>query len=431
MYLDVNLLAVISLEPSEFVYFAEGMIPRAIWSSMKKEDRSFVPEDPSEALALIEKQWQEVEGGVGIGKVSSGLQPATSSKEALQKRWGSSKVDPREGKDGKSVDSTPSFVDLTGKEEVLDEWLQDKKEKHVKDWLEKSVDPGEGVKKKWVAPFQENDNPARGVKSSDELIDDVLSAIKNGEKDESSSEDSEEERRRRKKKREKEKRKKKKSRRSDSSSEEDERDKKKKKKSKRSDDSEEGSDDDEKRKKREKQKKKSKRSESSSDDEEKVKKKKRKEEEGKKIQVKMLHEDDRNDTPNPSKSTEDEEELRNIALMSLNPETSKEESKNETVEAEPYDANIKLPTEEEIKQKSDQLLDDLFIYMQAEKEKKDEQERFIGDEEGEMKKEIKEDDTKDKDKKSRKRSSSRGRKSSDKDRKRSSRSRSRYCSNCY
>merc|ERR1711971_1426231 len=48
-------------------------------------------------------------------------------------------------------------------------------------WLAKSVEPGEGTKKRWVHSLEVNENPERKPKSSDELIEDVLAALKNGE----------------------------------------------------------------------------------------------------------------------------------------------------------------------------------------------------------------------------------------------------------
>merc|ERR1712203_256254 len=45
----------------------------------------------------------------------------------------------------------------------------------------KSVEPGEGTKKRWVHSLEVNENPERKPKSSDELIEDVLAALKNGE----------------------------------------------------------------------------------------------------------------------------------------------------------------------------------------------------------------------------------------------------------
>merc|ERR1719228_802226 len=71
--------------------------------------------------------------------------------------------------------------DVLGNDKSVEEWLKDKKEKSVKEWLEKSVDPGEGTKKKWVHSLEVNDNPERVAKSSDELIDDIFTALKNGE----------------------------------------------------------------------------------------------------------------------------------------------------------------------------------------------------------------------------------------------------------
>merc|ERR1711971_1185261 len=86
-------------------------------------------------------------------------------------------------------------------------------------WLAKSVEPGEGTKKRWVHSLEVNENPERKPKSSDELIEDVLAALKNGEqflkKGRSSTEgevvtlssdsDAEEENRKKKKKKHKEK----------------------------------------------------------------------------------------------------------------------------------------------------------------------------------------------------------------------------------
>merc|ERR1712037_234608 len=51
----------------------------------------------------------------------------------------------------------------------------------VEEWLAKSVEPGEGTKKRWVHSLEVNENPERKPKSSDELIEDVLAALKNGE----------------------------------------------------------------------------------------------------------------------------------------------------------------------------------------------------------------------------------------------------------
>merc|ERR1712083_493763 len=63
----------------------------------------------------------------------------------------------------------------------VEEWLAEKKEKSVKEWLAKSVEPGEGTKKRWVHSLEVNEHPERKPKSSDELIEDVLAALKNGE----------------------------------------------------------------------------------------------------------------------------------------------------------------------------------------------------------------------------------------------------------
>merc|ERR1712173_86977 len=93
------------------------------------------------------------------------------------------------------------------------------KEKSVQEWLSKSVEPGEGTKKRWVHSLEVNEHPERKPKSSDELIEDVLAALKNGEQclknarsstegevvDLSSGDDSEGENRKRKKKKHKEK----------------------------------------------------------------------------------------------------------------------------------------------------------------------------------------------------------------------------------
>merc|ERR1712173_181168 len=98
-------------------------------------------------------------------------------------------------------------------------WLAEKKERSVQEWLSKSVEPGEGTKKRWVHSLEVNEHPERKPKSSDELIEDVLAALKNGEQflknarsstegevvDLSSGDDSEGENRKRKKKKHKEK----------------------------------------------------------------------------------------------------------------------------------------------------------------------------------------------------------------------------------
>ena len=415
------------------------MIPRAIWSSLKKED----------------SQEEEVEV---VEVVAKGKRSRRPSEPPAKGR-------PREDSTDLTLASRDKAETLSDKQEALnrgmsvEEWLKDKKEKSVKEWLTKSVDPAEeerGVKKKWVHSLEVNENPERKPKSSDELIDDIFAAIKNGAdtdqvvrdilsdgeikassegedgKKKGGKEKSEYERRSKKKKR-KEKEKKKK--RSDDSADE----RKKKKKKKRSDESDSDSEDEYKRKKKKKK------SDESSDNEDDLKRKERKKK--KKKSDATSDDDEKRKKKKRSEESEDEAELREIALKSISSESPRKESAAVTKSPEKsvakvseaeiseikvggakvgdiappgsYNANVSLPTEEEIKNKSDQLLDDLFIYMKNEKQRKDEEEAL--GEEGDLMQDVKVDtkDEKEKEKKSRKRSASRGRKSSDRRRSRS------------
>ena len=337
------------------------MIPRAIWTSLKKDDGGQDGEEAPRKHLPLSRERREKETPKEEKRTSKPSKESISREEAKTDLVRLSRIEDREeaSKLGMSVE----------------EWLAEKKEKSVKEWLAKSVEPGEGTKKRWVHSLEVNENPERKPKSSDELIEDVLAALKNGEqflkKARSSTEgevvtlssdsESEEENRRKKKKKHKEKEKLK------DKIKDKEKTRKKKKKKRES----ESNDSDDNRKEQEK------------------KKKRRRE------------------------GSEEEERLRQIALNSLVSEHSREErnsealakedhgdveeakmdterpSKAESVEAEVNDlaaevdnltgdADVTKPSalshEEEIKKRSDQLLDDLFIYMCREKKRKDEEE---------------------------------------------------------
>ena len=339
------------------------MIPRAIWTSLKKDDGGQDGEEaPRKHLPLPRERRSTKET-----EKRSSTKP---SKESISRE-----------------EAKPDLVRLSRMEDreeaskvgmSVDDWLAEKKEKSVKEWLAKSVEPGEGTKKRWVHSLEVNENPERKPKSSDELIEDVLAALKNGEqflkKARSSTEGevvtlS-----------------------SDSESGEENRKKKKKK-----------------HKEREKVKEKVK-------DKEKMRKKKKKKRESEND----ISDDDRKEREKRKKKrregSEEEERLRQIALNSLISEHSREERSSaatlaeekcedeekvreeivcedigEDVEAEvnnlaaevdsltaEADDVTKKPTElsheEEVKKRSDQLLDDLFIYMCRERKRKDEEE---------------------------------------------------------
>ena len=126
------------------------MIPRAIWTNLKKEPIQPEEEEPQQEGRVEEEKEEEAKVETKVDKDTT----SRTLKEAGLEGW-----------------------------ELLpvDDWVQDKKEKSVKEWLEKSVEPGEGARKKWVHSLEVNHNPERVAKSSDELIDDVLAAIKSGE----------------------------------------------------------------------------------------------------------------------------------------------------------------------------------------------------------------------------------------------------------
>jgi len=320
------------------------MIPRAIWTSLKKDDGD-QDEGPRKPLPLPQGRIQKEEKRTS----SKPAKESISREEAKTDLVRLSRMEDREeaSKLGMSVE----------------DWLAEKKERSVQEWLSKSVEPGEGTKKRWVHSLEVNEHPERKPKSSDELIEDVLAALKNGEQflknarsstegevvDLSSGDESEGENRKKKKKKHKEKDK----------VRDKERERVRKKKKKRESESDDSTDE-----RRDRERKKKKRREGS----------------------------------------EEEERLRQIALNSLGPEHSRERKssaqaedgrerrdndKDEDVEAEvdhlaaevnslTADTNIpkseELSHEEEVKKRSDQLLDDLFIYMCREKKKKDEEE---------------------------------------------------------
>ena len=332
------------------------MIPRAIWTSLKKDERSQDGEEaPRKHLPLPRERRARETPKEEKRSSSKPSKESISREEAKTDLVRLSRMEDREeaSKLGMSVD----------------DWLAEKKEKSVKEWLAKSVEPGEGTKKRWVHSLEVNENPERKPKSSDELIEDVLAALKNGEqflkKARSSTEgevvtlssdnDSGEENRKKKKKKHKEKEKVK---------EKDKERSRKKKKKKRESENDESDDD---RKEGEKRKK------------------KRRE------------------------GSEEEERLRQIALNSLISEHSREERSSATlaevveevkeeVECEDIGEDVEaevnnlaaevdsltaeadvtkqpeLSHEEEVKKRSDQLLDDLFIYMCRERKRKDEEE---------------------------------------------------------
>jgi len=332
------------------------MIPRAIWTSLKKDDGGQDGEEaPRKPLPLPRERRTKETTKEEKRSSSKPAKESISREEAKTDLVRLSRMEDREeaSKVGMSVD----------------DWLAEKKEKSVKEWLAKSVEPGEGTKKRWVHSLEVNENPERKPKSSDELIEDVLAALKNGEqflkKARSSTEgevvtlssdnDSGEENRKKKKKKHKEKEKVK---------EKDKEKSRKKKKKKRESENDESDDD---RKEGEKRKK------------------KRRE------------------------GSEEEERLRQIALNSLISEHSREERSSATlaevveevkeeVECEDIGEDVEaevnnlaaevdsltaeadvtkqpeLSHEEEVKKRSDQLLDDLFIYMCRERKRKDEEE---------------------------------------------------------
>merc|ERR1712129_625712 len=128
----------------------EIMIPRAIWTNLKKKKIQPEEEEPQQEGRVEEEKEEEAKVETKVDKDTT----SRTLKEAGLEGW-----------------------------ELLpvDDWVQDKKEKSVKEWLGKSVEPGEGARKKWVHSLEVNHNPERVAKSSDELIDDVLAAIKSGE----------------------------------------------------------------------------------------------------------------------------------------------------------------------------------------------------------------------------------------------------------
>jgi hypothetical protein len=385
------------------------MIPRAIWSSLKKGDNQEPEEEEARPGAEVERK----RGGT----------------EEREKLVSATSLDLSKGEAKPVKDDLSRSLD---KEEAqsrglsVEDWLQTKKEEKVSEWLQKSVEPAESTRKKWVHSLEVNENPERVAKSSDELIDDIFAAVKKGDirmKKESSSEEvidlssggeegdtrsreRSEDRRRRKKKEKKEKEKEK------ERDRERERSRRKKKKKKRSDDS-----GDEEEERHEDERKKKRMSEESEEEEQ------LRQIALQSIKLEPLTDSSATETKcfNPSllkfasaaspkagssrtaspkmdspkgeekKASEDEPEIEDVGEDG---EADKESPPaNEVQQPNTYNANVILPpgvTEEELKKKSDQLLDDLFIYMQREKNKIEEEERIKGNDDGKADNEGKE-----------------------------------------
>ena len=113
------------------------MIPRAIWTSLKKDDGD-QDEGPRKPLPLPQGRVQKEEKRTS----SKPAKESISREEAKTDLVRLSRMEDREeaSKLGMSVE----------------DWLAEKKERSVQEWLSKSVEPGEGTKKRWVHTLEVN-----------------------------------------------------------------------------------------------------------------------------------------------------------------------------------------------------------------------------------------------------------------------------------